>query len=84
MAEIWKYFGNGSEVSGLNKKLFHAIRGQACHFEEGSLSKLQCFIDLFDYYYVLKRGEKEDSRDIYKIMETRGVSQTPFASECTI
>ncbi len=55
-------------MNGLNQKLFHSIRGQKDHYEDASLSKLQCFIDLFDYYHILKRGEKEDSKDLYKIM----------------
>lgn len=34
-----------------------------------SLPKLKAFLDIFDFYYVLKRGEKEDSRDLYLILE---------------
>jgi hypothetical protein len=65
---MWKYFGAGSEVSNVNKKLFNAVRGEGSHFNEASLSKLKAFIDIFDFYHVLKRGEKEDSRDLYKLM----------------
>ena len=27
-------------------------------------------IDIFDYYYVMQRGEIEDTRDLYKLLQT--------------
>jgi hypothetical protein len=85
---LWKFFGRGSEVCGLNKKLFNAIRGSGLHHDQASIAKLQAFIDVFDHYHILKRGEKEDSRDLYKIMSAQPPRKTletpPVTSEYTI
>lgn len=86
MDELWKYFGRGSSVSGLNNKLFQAIRGESGHYDEVSIQKLNAFIAVYDQYYVLKRGEKEDNRDLYKIMSSlpKRAGENKLQSEYTL
>jgi hypothetical protein len=63
----------GSEVNrkyGIIKKLFNGCRGDNDFFAYASLQKLKASLDMYDFYHVMKRGEKEDNRELYKLMQT--------------
>lgn len=49
-----------------------------------SIQKLKAFIAVFDHYYLLKRGEKEDNRDLFKILSTQPKVETELQSEYTV
>ena len=49
----------------------NSCRGEGEYREDVSVAKINALIDMFNYYPVLKRGQANDHRDLYKLMQTK-------------
>jgi len=51
--------------------LQNACRGEGDNRDKVSIAKVNALIDMFNYYPILKRGQADDHRDLYKLMQTK-------------